>query len=102
MKKHVLITASLVFAGLALQAQSTCNNRDFEDTTFVGWSGGTALNYNGILTPVTWTPGMISNGNNAAVTDPNGRHTIITQNSIAVSYTHLTKDQSAVDRIARM
>jgi Secretion system C-terminal sorting domain len=82
MKKHVLITASLVFAGLALQAQSTCNNRDFEDTTFVGWSGGTALNYNGILTPVTWTPGMISNGNNAAVSDPNGRHTIITQNSI--------------------
>jgi Secretion system C-terminal sorting domain len=81
--RTILITATTVLATtFTLNAQSTCGNRDFEDTTFVGWNGGTALNYNGILTPVTWTPGMISNGNNAAVSDPNGRHTIITQNSI--------------------
>lgn len=63
-----------------MHAQSQCNNRDFEDTTFVGWSGATGTNTLGVLVPVIWTPGYISNGNDAAVTDITARQTIITQN----------------------
>lgn len=88
--KHFLpatILACALFAGNA-NAQSQCNNRDFEDTTFVGWNAATGTNNSGVLIPVTWTNGFVSNGNNAAVNDNGARQTIITQNFI---------DQLAID-----
>ncbi len=78
------LTLALACSVLALSvsaiAQSQCNNRDFEDTTFVGWSGSTGTNSNGVLVPVIWTPGYISNGNSVPVTDFAARQTVITQN----------------------
>jgi hypothetical protein len=71
-----------------MHAQSQCNNRDFEDTTFVGWNGATGSNLSGLLIPVTWTNGFVSNGNNAAVGDNTAQQTIITTNFI---------DQLAID-----
>lgn len=82
--KHFLPAAVLALTLLTANAhaQSQCNNRDFEDTTFVGWNGATGTNSNGVLVPVTWTPGYVSNGNNAPVSDIAARQTIITQNFI--------------------
>ncbi len=57
-----------------------CVNAGFEDTTFANWTGGsgTCLNY---PVPTVWTAGFLSNGNNAPVTDPLARHTIITNST---------------------
>lgn len=77
--KSILAFTCLAMATSAI-AQSQCNNQDFEDSTFVNWAGATGMNYYGLLQPVTWTPGYVSNGNNAAVSDVNARQTIITTN----------------------
>ncbi|GAB4141136.1 MAG: hypothetical protein Fur0041_16330 [Bacteroidia bacterium] len=81
--KHALryfISGIVLFTSLQAEAQSWCNNRDFEDTTFTGWTGGSGSNLNGVLFPMNWTGGFVINGHNAAISDPNARHTIITQN----------------------
>lgn len=82
--KHFLPATIIAFSLVAsnANAQSQCNNRDFEDTTFVGWNAATGTNTSGILQPVSWTNGFVFNGNNAAVADANARQTIITQNFI--------------------
>lgn len=77
-----LLAFSCIAASSSMNAQSQCNNQDFDDSTFVGWSGASGSNSSGVLVPITWTPGMISNGNNAIVWDINARHTIITTNRI--------------------
>jgi hypothetical protein len=82
------LALTFLAATTTLSAQSQCNNRDFEDTTFVGWSAATGTNQNGILQPVTWTNGFVSNGNNAAVNDASAQQTLITTNFI---------DQIAID-----
>jgi hypothetical protein len=81
MKLHYIFffAASLIFTTTKTTAQSLCNNQDFEDTTFLNWTGATGFNI-GLNSPVTWTPGFISNGNNAGWLDILARHTIITQN----------------------
>jgi hypothetical protein len=71
--------ASFAVASTELAAQSTCNNQDFEDTTFVNWTGATGFNIS-LDSAVVWTPGFVSNGNNAGWLDALARHTIITQN----------------------
>lgn len=82
--KTLVLRCSLLgialLTSLSSTAQSQCNNQDFDDSTFVGWTGATGTNMNGVLLPVAWTNGLISNGNNAAIADINARHTIITQN----------------------
>ncbi len=75
-----VIAFSCILAASAVNAQSQCNNQDFDDSTFVNWTGATGSNTGGILVPVTWTPGMVSNGNNALTYDPSARQTIITTN----------------------
>ncbi len=83
MKLHyaLIFAASFATASSKLAAQSTCNNQDFEDTTFLNWNGATGFNLN-LNAAVTWTPGMVSSVNNAALNDMLARHTIITQNVI--------------------
>ncbi|HTF03755.1 MAG TPA: hypothetical protein VK826_07000, partial [Bacteroidia bacterium] len=83
--KHLFsIAAACVLLSWAntASAQSSCNNQDFEDSTFTNWSAATGLNTNGILQPITWTSGVVSNGNNAACTDVAARHTILTVNGL--------------------
>lgn len=70
-----------LFSSLAVQAQTNCNNRDFEDTTFVNWVGSTGTN-SGLLTTLTYTNGLVSNGLDAPIPDALARHTLITQNYI--------------------
>ena len=80
-RRYLLLSATLL-SSLYSAAQSQCNNQDFDDSTFVGWTAASGTNMNGVLLPVTWTNGLISNGNNAVVSDVNARHTIITQNTL--------------------
>jgi hypothetical protein len=80
-RRFALLSTTLI-TSLYGAAQSQCNNQDFDDSTFVGWTPATGTNMNGVLMPVIWTNGLISNGNNAAVSDVNARHTIITQNTL--------------------
>lgn len=79
---RTLLAYSLIACSAAVHAQSNCGNQDFDDSTFVGWSGGSGQNSAGVLTPIVWTSGLISNGNNAATYDALARHTIITVNKI--------------------
>lgn len=85
MKKPLLKTIlalSCIAAATVANAQSNCGNQDFDDSTFVGWSGASGSNSGGVLVPITWTPGLISNGNNAITYDALARHTIITVNKV--------------------
>ncbi len=76
-----------VFFGIILStfawvnAQTNCNNRDFEDSTFVNWTGSTGSN-SGLLTTLSYTNGLVSNGLDASISDALARHTLITQNYI--------------------
>ncbi|MGL4599027.1 MAG: T9SS type A sorting domain-containing protein [Bacteroidia bacterium] len=83
MKLHyaLIFVASFAVVSPKLAAQSTCNNQDFEDTTFLNWTGAIGLNPN-LDSTVLWTSGFSSNGNNALWADVLARHTIITQNMI--------------------
>jgi hypothetical protein len=76
-----LLACTLIASTAGVHAQSNCNNQDFDDSTFVGWTGVTGTN-NGLTVATTWTGGMVSNGNNASVYDPLARHTIITVNKV--------------------
>jgi hypothetical protein len=62
-------------------AQSTCSNRDFEDTTFTNWAGATGSNP-GLLNAQTWNTGFVSNGLDAALNDALARQTLITVNYV--------------------
>ena len=52
-----------------------CNNIDFENGTFTGWTGSTGYhpNYGGCCP----TPGFVTAGMNAGTMNPNARHTIM-------------------------
>ena len=52
---------------------TTCNNIGFDDETFTNWTGAT-----GDINVSTWTNGLVSDGPNANIFDPNARHTILT------------------------
>lgn len=82
MKKITLLAALACLPFIQLSAQSTCGNRDFEDSTFAGWNTYIGDNTGGITVPISWTAGVFSTVNDASVTDPNARHTIITQNAL--------------------
>jgi len=83
MKKiYLFFLAACALLGVQLSAQSTCGNRDFEDTTFTSWTGHTGLNTNGWNTPISWTPGIVFDTINSPVMNFNSRHTIITANFI--------------------
>jgi hypothetical protein len=82
MKKITLLAAFACLSFTAAFAQSACGNRDFEDSTFSGWNTYTGDNNNSLLVPISWIPGTVTTGNNAAIMDMNARHTIITQNYI--------------------
>jgi hypothetical protein len=78
---HLPVFVIAFLSSLSLFGQSTCGNRDFEDTTFTNWNGWTGFNGGGLTVPPTnIVPGYISNGLNASVPDPIGRHTLITTN----------------------
>lgn len=77
-----ILAFSCIAAATVANAQSQCNNLDFEDSTFTNWTGATGDNTSGLTVPITWTSGFISNGNNAATTDQLARHTIITVNKV--------------------
>ena len=79
MKKILLVTAFLTLAASQINAQSTCNNQDFEDTTYTNWTGATGFN-SSILNPVTWVNGIITTGINAPLGDVNSRMSLITNN----------------------
>ncbi len=76
-----ILACTLIASSVGVHAQSNCNNQDFDDSTFVGWTGATGTN-SGVLTSVPWSAGLISNGNNASVYNATARHTIITVNQI--------------------
>ncbi|MGL5888509.1 MAG: T9SS type A sorting domain-containing protein [Bacteroidia bacterium] len=82
MKKIILPLIIAALTGLSVEgfSQSTCGNRDFEDTTFTNWTAATGDNWMTVAVPVTWVPGLISNGLNASISDPSARHTLITTN----------------------
>ncbi|MCU0432245.1 MAG: T9SS type A sorting domain-containing protein [Bacteroidia bacterium] len=84
MKQFVRVIFIAVLSATSVQgfSQSTCGNRDFEDTTFTNWTAASGDNYGTLSAPVTWIPGLISNGLNAAVSDPLARHTLITTNFV--------------------
>lgn len=84
MKHTIRATLFAVFtlASVNGYSQSTCGNRDFEDTTFTNWSAASGDNWGTLNSPVTWVPGLISNGLNASVSDLLARHTLITTNFI--------------------
>lgn len=80
--KNVYLILLLFLCSLSfVQAQTNCNNRDFEDTTFVNWVGSSGIN-TGLLTTLSYTNGFLSNGLDALVSDTAARHTLITQNYI--------------------
>lgn len=79
MKKYILLFLILPFCPGIMNAQSTCGNRDFEDTTFVNWSGATGMNQD-LTNPINWTSGIITGGINTLLGDSLSRHTLITQN----------------------
>lgn len=81
MKTGLLIVFLLLCGHLTVWSQSNCNNRDFEDTTFVNWVGSTGTN-TGLLTTLSYTNGWVSNGLDASISDALARHTLITQNYI--------------------
>jgi hypothetical protein len=93
MKKITLLLALTCLPFTTIFAQSTCGNRDFEDSTFTGWSTFTGDNTMGLLLPMTWVPGTVSNGNDAPTSDPLARHIIITQNAL---------DSNAIDPITML
>ena len=76
--KHFFLL--LCFIPALVNAQSACNNQDFEDTTFTNWSGATGMNYSGYSVPISWTPGIVTTGPNAWVHDAGSRMTLITNN----------------------
>jgi hypothetical protein len=85
MKKTLLpaiLACALVTSAVTASAQSQCSNLDFEDSTFVNWTGATGDNTGGLTIPIVWATGFISNGNNASSTDLLARHTIITVNKV--------------------
>jgi hypothetical protein len=77
--RAILLTAMTTMAVNGF-SQSACGNRDFEDTTFTNWSAATGDNWGTLAAPVTWVPGLMSNGLNAPVNDILARHTLITTN----------------------
>lgn len=79
MKKILPFAILLLLSAAKSNAQSACNNLDFEDTTYTNWTGATGINMN-LLSPVTWTSGIVTTGPNALVNDVNNRVTLITNN----------------------
>jgi gliding motility-associated-like protein len=56
-----------------------CPNAGFENGNFSGWSGDTwTLTGTDWTVAPSWTSGVVSNGFNTFLSDPNGRHTIMT------------------------
>jgi hypothetical protein len=67
---------SLLFSGIKSQ---TCPNAGFENGNFSNWNGATwTLSGANWTAAPSWTSGIVANGFNAYLSDPNARHTILT------------------------
>lgn len=69
--------ASTVFV---FPCNSACGNRDFENGNFTNWTAQSGLN--GGASVLSWSGGLVSNGNDASIFDTSARHTIITINQL--------------------
>ncbi len=80
MKKIYSLTIGILLGMFSVQAQTiTCSNFDFETGNFAGWTGAIGDNQTSSLGPLNnIVPGFVSTTNDAALTDVNARHTIIT------------------------
>lgn len=80
MKKIYTLAIGILFGAFSVQAQvTTCNNFDFETGNFTGWTGAIGDNQTSSLGPLNNIMyGFVSTTNDAALTDVNARHTIIT------------------------
>lgn len=59
---------------------SACGNRDFENGDFTNWAAQSGNNTGS--SSLTWSGGLVSNGNDASVFDVSARHTILTVNQL--------------------
>lgn len=83
MKKITFLSILLCLPFVKTNAQSICNNQDFEDTTFFNWVGATGNTPGSFLMANTsWVNGIVTSGPNAFTNDVNNQMTLITQNYV--------------------
>lgn len=75
--KKILLLLVLMYTAAAGKAQN-CSNFNFETGNFWGWGGFTGDNQTSSLGPLdNLTPGIVTSGLNALISDPSSRHTIV-------------------------